>query len=170
MPYHLAMPSLHVLRHAKSDRGVATADHERPLAPRGRDAAPRVGRYLNEHFGAPQMALCSTATRAVDTLELVLAELAGTLDVRYEAALYLADAETLRARLSAVDNEVETVLIVGHNPGLASLVQGLGGPSAQARLGKFPTAALATLDVAGWDQLAPEACRLVDYVVPRDLG
>ena len=159
-----------MLRHAKSDRGVAAPDHERPLAPRGRDAAPRIGRYLSEHFGAPQLALCSTATRAVDTLELVLAELAGTIDVRYEAALYLADPETLRARLSAADNDVDAVLIVGHNPGLASLVEGLGGPSAQTRIGKFPTAALATLDVAAWDQLAPEACRLVDYVVPDDLG
>lgn len=164
------MPTLHVLRHAKSDRSAATADHDRPLAARGRDAAPRIGRRLGERFGAPQLALCSTAVRAVETVELVMAELPGVVSVRYEPDLYLADAETLRSRLAEVSADVEAALLVGHNPGLASLVGNLAGEQARARIGKFPTAALATLDVPQWGELGWGVARLVDYVAPRDLG
>lgn len=163
------MPTLHVLRHAKSDRGVAMPDHERPLASRGRDAAPRVGRHLGFTHGTPHLALSSTAARAVQTVELVSAELPEPLEARYEALLYLADPETLRRRLADVDDAVPSVLLVGHNPGLAGLVAGLAGAAVRARIGKLPTAALATLEVPAWPRLAWETARLVDYVTPKEL-
>jgi phosphohistidine phosphatase len=59
------MRRLMLLRHAKSDwTRPGTRDHERALAPRGREAEPRIGAYMAHHGLTPDLVLCSTATRA----------------------------------------------------------------------------------------------------------
>ena len=163
------MPTLHVLRHAKSDRGAPVADHDRPLAPRGLAAAPRIGDAL-EAAGGTALVLSSTATRAAQTADLVVARLSRPPEVRYEAALYHAGPAGLLERLHALDAATPSVLLVGHNPSVASLVLTLADEEVAGRLGKFPTAALATLEVGGpWAALQPGGARLTDYVTPRDL-
>ncbi len=163
------MPTLHVLRHAKSDRSAPLPDHDRPLAPRGLAAAPRIGDAL-EAAGGTALALSSTATRAAQTTDLVVARLSHPPEVRYEAALYHAGPGELLERLRRLDEAAPSVLLVGHNPSLASLVLTLADDDVAGRLGKFPTAALATLELAGpWSALRPGGARLTAYVTPRDL-
>ncbi len=163
------MPTLHVLRHAKSDRSAPVPDHDRPLAPRGLDAAPRIGDAL-EAAGGTALALSSTAKRAAHTTDLVVARLSRPPEVRYEAALYHAGPAGLLEHLQGLDEATSPVLLVGHNPAVASLVLALAGEEVAGRLGKFPTAALATLEVGGpWAALRPGGARLTGYVTPRDL-
>jgi len=169
--------ALYLLRHAKSSwDDPAVRDHDRPLAPRGRRAAARVAAYLRDVGIRPAIVLCSSARRAVETLEPILQAFDGGLDVRTERALYGADAGELLARVRRVPADTVSVLVVGHNPGLQDLTLALAGDGdpgalAQARA-KFPTGALATLDVGGerWDLLAPGAAFLARLVVPRSLG
>jgi phosphohistidine phosphatase len=154
----MAVRRLYLLRHAKSswdDPGLA--DHDRPLAPRGRRAAKAIGRHLRDQGIEPELVLCSSAARARETLER--AGLSGQI----EEGLYGAGASALLARLHRVPGEVASVMLIGHNPGMQELAFRLGGLE-----DKFPTAALATFECSGWREL--ERAELVDYVKPRDLA
>src|SRR3546814_12348573 len=85
------MPELLLLRHAKSDwKDKTLGDFDRPLAARGRRAAALMGRLLAEEDLAPDLVLCSTARRAVETVELLLTALASAPETNYLKTLYLA--------------------------------------------------------------------------------
>jgi phosphohistidine phosphatase len=163
-----------VLRHAKSSWNNADlADHERPLAPRGRRAAEAMAEHLAA-LDPPGLVLCSTARRAQDTLEPLRDRLPDTTEVQIEDDLYGAPVPLLLARLRRVPDATAGVLLVGHNPGLEDLVRALGragDPALIARFrAKFPTAALATLAFDGpWKKLGPGAATLEAFVVPGDL-
>lgn len=111
-----------VLRHAKSAWPEGVPDHQRPLAPRGRRDAPAAGIALAETDSLPDLALCSTAVRARQTWELASAEWGTPPPVRYEPSLYAADVPELLDAVHQVPPEVETLLLIGHNPGLEDLV------------------------------------------------
>jgi phosphohistidine phosphatase len=156
-----------LLRHAKSSWKVADlADHDRPLNPRGRRAAAEVGHYLRQQAIVPALVLCSSATRTRQTLDLL--QLAADSQVSVEDAIYGASAGELLARLQRVSPAVPSVLVIGHNPGMQDLAVALTADD--DRLGSFPTAALADLDVAGsWAGLRPGAATLRAFTTPRGL-
>ena len=164
------MPHLYLLRHAKSSWDDPTlADRDRPLANRGREATARLARYAERTGVRPQLALCSPARRTRETLDAMRGALGKRMQILYEEQLYMADVQELIDRLRSVPADVEAVIVVGHNPGMEHLLLRLGGHEAEREIGtKFPTGALATLEVDGpWERL--EHARLVDYVVPRNL-
>ncbi|WP_445525684.1 SixA phosphatase family protein [Streptomyces cyslabdanicus] len=162
-----------VLRHAKSAWPEGVADHDRPLAPRGRRDAPAAGRALAESDCLPDLALCSTARRARQTWELVSAQWGTPPPVRYDRRLYAADAPDLLAAVREAPPEIATLLLLGHNPGLEELVLDLAGDGLNDTLDrlrtKFPTSAVAVLSWygPGWSSLAPAAALLTDLLVPR---
>jgi phosphohistidine phosphatase len=169
------MHRLFVLRHAKSSWDNSyLADHDRPLAPRGRRAADALAEHVATIGPAPTLVLCSTARRAQDTLAPVRERLPDRTDVLVEPDLYGATAPEILARLRQVPEETSDVLLVGHNPGLEDLVRGLGRDGDPALIGrvrsKFPTGALATLAFDGsWTDLGSEPATLEAFVVPGDL-
>lgn len=170
------MPTLLLLRHAKSDWGdPARDDFDRPLNSRGREAAPRMGREIAARGWAPDHALVSPARRARQTWELASAQFPRPLTTAYDRRLYLASPETLLAALRQVEGVPETVVLVGHNPGIGELAKSLAGPGSgkpalDALREKFPTAALARFTFAGaWADLAPGAARLTDFLRVKDL-
>ena len=173
------MVRLLLLRHAKSDWSGQGGDHERPLSARGRKAVPRVASYMREHGYQPQAVLCSTATRAEETLELLLSEIAPPTTLIRERALYLAEWPALLTEIRGAPPSVSPLLLIGHNPGLEQLALALAlqpqSPAERARTErlaeKFPTAALAVLDFAfaDWKEIKPGSGKLVDYVRPKDL-
>jgi phosphohistidine phosphatase len=162
-----------VLRHAKSAWPEGVPDHRRYLAPRGRRDAPAAGIALAESDSLPDLALCSTAVRARQTWELASAEWGTPPPVRYEPRLYAADVPDLLDAIHQVPPEVETLLVVGHNPGLEELVLELAGDSLDDALDevrvKFPTSAIAVLAWHGstWQDLAPGTALLTGLTVPR---
>ena len=170
------MKRLYLLRHLKSswdEPGVA--DRDRPLAPRGRKAGKRIATYLRDEGAAPAVVLCSSALRTRQTLEATLPGLAGDPELLVEDGLYAATADALLERVRAVPAAADSVLLIGHNPGMGDLafeLAGGGDADALERLREgFPTGALATLAVAAdaWDELAPGGAELIAYVVPREL-
>jgi phosphohistidine phosphatase len=167
--------TLLLLRHAKSSwADPVVPDHERPLAPRGARAAERVAEHLADESIHPALVLCSTARRARETLDALRPVLGESADVRLESDLYGADAGELLERLRAVDPEVASVMVIGHNPGLEDLALELAGSGDEAALAqlrtKFPTGALATLELpSGWVELGPGGAALTGLVVPRHL-
>lgn len=162
------MKTLWLLRHAKSSwDDPALSDHDRPLAPRGRKAGKRMRRWAADHRVRPDLVLCSTAERAQATLELVLPGL-GSPEVELEVALYHASAEFLLDRLHAVEASLDSVLLIGHNPGLHDLAHLLAPPGPE----EVPTAALVELrlEVDGWQDARPGCALLQRIVLPRSLA
>ncbi len=180
------MRRLRLLRHAKSDWPDGLSDLERPLAPRGRTAAPVMGRYLQDELLFPDLVLVSPALRTRETWALVEPALAGppsgderavrTIPMRIEPRIYEAPLSRLLAVVQSLPDVVSCVLLVGHNPGCAELaltLTGFGDRYAAQRMGaKFPTCGLAVLDLpeGGWADLAPRSCRLDRFVTPASLG
>ncbi|MDF2602600.1 MAG: histidine phosphatase family protein [Methylobacterium brachiatum] len=168
------MRRLILLRHAKSDRPAGVADHERPLNDRGRRAAPAVGAHLAEAGIKPDLALVSTATRTQETWQAVAAAL-GTPEMRSHREIYEAPAERILGVIRGAPDTAQTVIVVGHNPGLGDLATALAGAGPRkerTRLAtEFPTAAYAVIDfdTADWSAIGPGQGRLERFVRPRDI-
>jgi phosphohistidine phosphatase len=164
-----------LLRHAKSDSPGGVLDIDRPLAARGREAAPRMGAYLKDEQLFPALALVSPAKRTRETWDLVQPAL-GEVETRFEPRIYEAPVARLLTIVQEVDPSVRTLLMVGHNPGfedLARLLVGHGDRYAFARMTqKFPTAGLAVIDfpVESWPEVEPRGGRLDRFVTPKSLG
>lgn len=170
------MKTLMLLRHAKSDWSDPTrADHERPLNTRGEAAAARMARYFLDHKLRPDLILCSTAVRTRDTLARLRAAWTAAPQLRFDKALYLASAPALLKIVQDTDPAIDSLLVIGHNPGLQALADMLAAAAATAErdsLGiKFPTAALAVLTFKGdWHDIAPGSGRLVRFIKPATLA
>lgn len=166
------MKTLFLLRHAKSDYPAGTRDFDRPLNPRGRTAALRMGEELRQLGLAADHILASPAARVMETLALVADGYGGRMPVDYREELYLAAPETLLALIAATDDQHEGLLIVGHNPGLQQLALELGavGPSHDAIAAKYPTGALTeiALPIVRW-AVIEEPGEIVRFLRPRDL-
>jgi len=174
------MLRLLLLRHAKSDWSEpALGDHDRPLAPRGLKAAPRVAAVMARMGYLPALCLTSPARRARHTVDLVLAGLPGGGDVRVSplTALYdFGSGREVRKAIAENGGSASPLLVVGHNPAFHALALSLvanGKKSAMAELKrKFPTAALAVIDfpIATWAELPEAAGRLVDFIRPKAIN
>jgi phosphohistidine phosphatase len=163
-----------LLRHAKS-AWPDVADHERPLAGRGRRAAPAAGRWLRESGHVPDLVLCSTARRARETWQLAEEELGAHPRTTFEERVYGASATELLELARQTPPGVRSLMIVGHEPSMSALTLELAdddGGAALARVRtKFPTAAIAVLAFTGsWPELGPGQAQLADFVVPGEPG
>jgi phosphohistidine phosphatase len=169
------MKTLILLRHAKSAwDDPHQKDIDRPLAPRGRKAAPKMADWMKSEHHIPDFVLCSTARRTRETLELSKAILPRGATVRYEQSLYLATPAELLAQIATVPESADRAMLVGHNPGLAELAAMLvaGGDSeAMSKLhAKFPTGAAAVIDFQArtWKEVQPGRGSLRAFLRPRD--
>jgi phosphohistidine phosphatase len=162
--------TLLILRHAKSSWDDASLDdRERPLNPRGRRDAPRMGDLLRDERLVPDVIITSDAVRAHMTA-VAVAETAGyRRDLVVNPLLYHASPKDVIAVLKTVPNaKARTVMIVGHNPGLENLIEQLTGEQPD-----LPTAALVqlALPIEAWGELsASTRATLVDLWRPKELA
>jgi phosphohistidine phosphatase len=173
-----------LLRHAKS-AWPEMPDHERPLARRGQRDAPVMGRWLRTGGLVPDLVLCSTAQRARETWQFAQAGLGAAPPVRFEDRVYDASPTALLDLIRRESGAAETLLVVGHDPGVPGLALTLAGAGPDTYPGesdavpagmldrmraKFPTAAIAVFGCTGtWDVLGPGSARLACFITPRDL-
>ena len=164
------MKTLLILRHAKSAWDQpGLRDHDRPLNPRGRRDAPRMGRLLVERDLVPERIVSSTAVRARTTAALAASEFGGEREVEIETTgdLYHASPDAYIEVVEAMGGAEERLMVVGHNPGITSLVRHLTGEGEY-----MPTAALAAveLDIDEWSELGTaRRGRLAGFWRPRAL-
>jgi phosphohistidine phosphatase len=168
------MRRLFLLRHAKSSWDDSELlDHDRPLAPRGRRAMELLAEHLVRERVLPTLVLCSSAQRTREMLESIAPALGEGISVRIEDELYAASELRLFERLRAVEDGVESLMLIGHNPGLEQLALSLAGSGKKlaAVRRKYPTGALATLELDGrWSELRPGSAKLTDFVTPKQLA
>ncbi len=163
--------TLTLLRHAKSDwANPKLDDHDRPLNARGRRSAPLIGKYIEEKEIPIDVVLASTATRAQQTLELVVSNWERRLpEVFSTSNLYLASPRKIIDELQKLPAQWRSALVVGHNPGMGELASLLAGEEFD-----FPTACLASfeLSVENWQQIPADLAaqgKLVQFCCPREL-
>lgn len=157
-----------LMRHGKSDwSGPTEPDKARPLNPRGRHSAQVMGDWLRAKGYVPDSILCSTAQRTRETLD----GLALAATVSYEDTLYHAAPDTLWDMLNLADGG--TVLIIGHNPGLAIMAaEVVRSRPDHRRFADYPTCATLVADFPAdsWSDVRPRTALVQDFVVPRDLA
>jgi phosphohistidine phosphatase len=145
------MKTLLLLRHAKSSwKQPELNDHDRPLNKRGRREAPKVGKFLKESDLLPELILSSTARRARDTAQAVADESGYDGEIDQLPDLYLSDTACYMDVLQRLPDEVNRVLVVGHNPDLDELLILLTDVNQH-----MSTAALAQIDlpITCWAEL-----------------
>jgi phosphohistidine phosphatase len=162
--------TLLLMRHAKSDYPPGVVDHERPLAPRGIREAGLAGEWLRSSVPLIDAVLCSTAARTRETLSRIGLD----APVTFAESLYDNVAGTVIEEIKRVDDEVATLLVIGHEPAMSNVALGLAGASGSSQAAidristKFPTSAIAVLrtDVP-WRDLELGGAALVAFQVPR---
>jgi phosphohistidine phosphatase len=171
------MRSLLLMRHAKSSWDQpGLADLDRPLAPRGRLAAPLLARHLRDQGLVPDLVLCSPALRVQETWQLMTPVLGDGVASKTLRSLYPGAPSRLLEALRRLPDEIGSALLIGHNPGLAALAVALAGAGPKKALqrmrGKFGTAGLAvlTFEIDHWRELVAGGGRLESFVQPKDLG
>ena len=155
-PAAIRLRRLSILRHAKTEEGTGD-DAARALTPRGLADAKALSTHLKKQDWLPEYILCSTARRARETLQALDVTIATELSMR----AYLASPGELLSLIQGIDNAVQHLLLIGHNPGLHSLVVSLAetykDEAAEDLLAlKFPTSAFASLEIpaARWNDIA----------------
>jgi phosphohistidine phosphatase len=170
------MLTLILFRHAKSswDR-PELQDFDRPLAERGRKAAPRMAACIAREGLVPDRVLCSAARRTRDTLNLAIGAWEPRPAVEYADALYMVGPDMLLRAVRAAPADARRLMVIGHNPGLEAFALMLTGHCdarmRSAMATKFPTAAFAAIDfdAADWSGIAPRQGWLTHFVTPRQL-
>ena len=165
-----------LLRHGKSSwDDPSLDDHDRPLNERGKTAAPLIGRWLAERGHVPDTVLCSSSERTRETVRRMREVLPGLPEPLVERELYHASPERMRDRLALLPEACRTVMLAGHNPGLASLVRKMSDGREKRRCRRayehFPTGAAAVLelDLENWSDIDCARARFVYFAAPREL-
>ncbi|HJM92649.1 MAG: histidine phosphatase family protein [Alphaproteobacteria bacterium] len=170
------MPTLYLLRHGNAGfGGPGKQDRERSLNPAGRQASTLVGRYLAQLPARLDLILCSAAERTRQTWALVADELDNPPAAEFDEALYLCSGAALRQRLRELPQGAESVMIIGHNPGLHEAALFYSGADSGDMLGQslldFPPATLAALKFEQpWAGASRQAGQLRFVITPRDLS
>jgi phosphohistidine phosphatase len=164
--------TLVLVRHGKSSWDFDVDDHERPLSGRGRRDAEALGRLLDQLSLRPDLVFCSTATRTRQTWEFAKAGGATAAEIQYLREIYHAWVPELVTIIRDVPDEIHTLLVLGHAPGIPDLVEHLcvrtDSPDWIQMDSKFPTSALAVVNVPGpWGELGKGRAELASFIVPR---
>ncbi|MEO1345461.1 MAG: histidine phosphatase family protein [Pseudomonadota bacterium] len=161
------MKRLVLMRHAKSSwDDPLVEDHDRPLNGRGRVSARVLGDWLRARKYIPDQLLSSSALRTRETFS----RLGFVCDAQFKKALYLADPQVMMDALRGAKGE--TVLMLGHNPGIAWFAQSIVQvPPPHPRFFDYPTCAtlVAEFDVTDWREIGTGSGRALDFVIPREL-
>jgi phosphohistidine phosphatase len=159
------MKNLYLLRHAKTVPGsTGLPDFERPLKDEGRRQAARVGKYFKEQDFDLDLVLSSTAWRARETTELFLTALECTAEVRYDQRIYEASPQHLLEVICEIEQDKNSVLLVGHNPGFEELLRQLTSCFESMSTG---TLAKIGLEISDWTQ-ADEVKGHLDRLVAQN--
>lgn len=157
------MKTLTLLRHAKAERDSPDgSDFARSLNDRGRRDAARMGKEMRRLGLRFDRVLASPARRVVETVKG-----AGKLAPTFETRIYNASSRQLHDLIRSTDDGVESLLMVGHNPGFEQLAAELTANGIE----DFPTAALAEIEIPvdHWRDMNAGSGRLTRFVKPKDL-
>ena len=163
--------TLYILRHAKAEAGASNQDdHERALTQRGIDDAKALGEYLRRQHIKPEKVLCSTAMRTRQTCQ----QLQLATPAEYTDRLYLASANQMLDVIAHTPDSANSVLVIGHNPGVHQLCMQLakmGDATLLLDLGqRFPTCSFTAIAIdTSWNHISAAKGTLQTFLMPERL-
>ncbi len=160
------MKTLFILRHAKSSWDFPElSDFARPLNERGEKAAPFMGELMKVKNLVPDLIVSSPAERAKQTATLVKDAAELDAEIQFNHKIYEASPQSLLYLIAEFEDEFDSVMIVGHNPGFESLVRILSGENPG-----MPTAALAVieLEIESWSEISANCGKLKEFLIPKE--
>lgn len=160
------MKTLFVLRHAKSSWDYPNlSDFERPLNERGKKTAPFMGELMLDKNLVPDIILSSPAERAKQTILRVAEAAQFDTEIQFNERIYESSPHNLLYIISEIEDQYNTAMLVGHNPGFEGIVRILSG-----EYRRMPTASLAVLDLdlENWSDTKPDCGTLREIFLPRD--
>ena len=165
------MKTVYIVRHAKSSwEDPYIPDHFRKLIPEGEQRTAKIAKHLRVKFVNPELIITSSATRALDTAKIIAEELHYPLDqLNINSGFYKADRDEIMETLYYLPDEVESVMVVGHNPTFTDLVNSF--LKSEERISKFPTSAVAAFrfKTEHWEEIDTAKSHLEFLITPKDL-
>lgn len=169
--------TLYILRHAKAETGHPNQDdHSRKLVERGIEAAQITGAFLFRKNIRPAKVLCSDAVRTRETWAQIETIYPTPLNVEFSRKIYMASANEMIQQLVRLPNQLSSVMLIGHNPGVHQICLKLAKEGDEDLLDmlylKFPTCSFAAIDLGNisWSDVADAHGTLVDFVTPKMLA
>lgn len=160
------MKRLVVIRHAKSSWANAMLDDfDRPLNDRGKKDAPLMAKKLKDKKIIPDLILTSPAKRAKSTAKRFAKVL--ELDakkIKKEPKLYLASETAIQKMVRDMDDKLNTVFVVGHNPGLTHFVNYVSN----LEIDNIPTTGVVVMDISSWKKLGKEKAKAIFFDYPSN--
>lgn len=164
------MKTLYLLRHAKSSWDQPELlDHERPLNKRGKADAPKMGKWLSENMPPPQLILCSDSARTKATIAPVMQAWQLPPEcLQYKSELFHSSPETLLWLVQSCNNEIDCLMLVGHNPGFTDFSNSL---CAEFRTENIPTGGFVafTFDIQKWEDVKEKGAHFETYQYPKNI-
>lgn len=160
---------LFLLRHAKSDWKDKTLDDiQRPISDKGKRAACKISHWIQANQLQPSLVWVSPAKRAQQTLRRL--QLPANTQIKTVDSLYLASSTELLTLLTEVPNDINKVMLIGHNPGFEMLLSHLTHQERVVDTPLFPTAALAHFIMPNdWKNLPHGSARLANFIKPKQI-
>ena len=162
---------LYIMRHAKSDWGSpGTSDFDRPINKRGNKSAILIGQWMNANDRIPEKIISSPALRAKQTIGLVVEqiEMKKDDDISYEEDLYLASMDTLFENIHLYKNNVNSLMLVAHNPGLEEVIHFL------TRDSQYRSMTTANLAIYRFENnlfdIESDKPELIEFIKPKELA
>lgn len=162
------MKTLYLIRHAKSSwKDLTLDDFDRPLNKRGKHDAKLMGKLLHTKHIKPDLILSSPANRAMTTAQKLSESIGYPLKkIDYQPTIYEADVEKLLTVIREVDEGVNTLFLIGHNPSLNSLLDYL---VAENRIENIVTTGMVEIELSidRWSEISQASGVLVQFEFPK---
>ena len=162
--------TLILVRHAKSSwDSPGLDDRERPLNERGKKDVPRMGKFLSDKGIRPGLITSSPAVRARKTAEGIAKELGfKKSEVRIDERLYTFDEDALLRVIWGLDDGLDEVMVVGHNPAVTALLNRL----TRAGVDNVPTCGAAVVEIrsGSWAGADDGRGSLVSFDYPKNIS
>jgi len=161
------MKKLYIVRHAKSSWSDASlSDFERPLNSRGEKDAPLMGEILKKKGILPDLVISSSAKRALTTAKIISEKIGySKKKIEKDTNIYHAGLRNMISIINEVSNDVQSLMIFGHNPTFTQLINVL----ANYDLPNLPTCAVVEIEclVNNWQALTAGTGKVVNYEYPK---
>lgn len=163
------MKTLYLLRHAHTSPAAPPlmGDHERILSPQGTEDALAIGQFMQAQDMYPDFILSSSSVRTIQTARLIFGILFRKAGVKvashFDRNLYQAPPEKILGEVQKIDNTIDRLMMVGHNPGIAELAFTLGKIESYAP----GTLSVYSADCQSWAEFSPETAKLEKVFIPE---
>jgi len=162
------MKRIYLIRHGKAEDGFDKPDFERNLLPKGLKKTEKIAHFLVKQKAKPEQIIVSMAYRTLQTAEVILGVLSLKKNIiKEQKNLYLASSNYMLDTIYAVDDKIQELMLIGHNPGISNLATYLSNVD----IDWMSTSAVVAidLDIKKWTDIAQGKKKYVFHVKPSQL-